>query len=207
MRHSPVAGTPCELGHRTQYRGVISSPYFAGQKPAVERRIMAEGSWPRHGSSRQSWRLVTVAPNSVGVDPTYTARCLRRSTPYCSTCTFSSVTSPLAIIASRVGKNSFIFASVSTISSALGQSRRLSDVGMSASTPTTDVSLRRSEVGLSPNISGERLGAIGRNRTELQGKPFTYLAAGVAGKVRAMFSVLGSFLRDWGAVLIPRFQS
>ena len=38
-----------------------------------------------------------------------------------------------------------------------GQSRRLSDVGMSASPPTTDLSLRRSEPTLWANFCRERL--------------------------------------------------
>ena len=41
--------------------------------------------------------------------------------------------------------------------SPLGQSRRLSDVGMSASTPTTDVSLRRSEPTLWANFGSRSL--------------------------------------------------
>src|SRR5262249_60539168 len=42
--------------------------------------------------------------------------------PYCSTCTFSSVTRPLPIMPSRTGRNALIFSSLSTISMTTGRS-------------------------------------------------------------------------------------
>ena len=47
---------------------------------------------------------------------------LQRGFPYCRTCTFSIVTSPLDIMPSRTGRKASIFSCVSTISTTIGRS-------------------------------------------------------------------------------------
>src|SRR4051812_50200158 len=65
--------------------------------------------------------------------------------PYCSTCTFSSVTKPLLIISSRTGRKALICSSLSTISITSGrplERRRDFDVGGLVGGPETLVPRR-----------------------------------------------------------------